>query len=87
MPAIHYDFDRSRNSGEQVRLRKRGWCSLRNTRRSPPLEILVIKTLSMIAIRESRVYGSVKVKMWETWRRAARQQDAQRGNTHKCGMI
>ena len=86
MPAIHHDFDKRRSSRGQVRRRNRRRSSLPSTGRSPPLEILMIKTLSMIVIRE-RVDGSVKVKMWETWRRAARQQDAQSGNAHEPGAI
>jgi hypothetical protein len=71
MPAIHHDFDKRRISCRQVRRRNRRRTSLRSVGISSPLEILVIKTLSRIVIRE-RVDGSAKVKMWETWRGAAR---------------
>jgi hypothetical protein len=81
MPAIHHDFDKMGSSCGQARRRNRRRSNLRSTGRSPPLGILMIKTLSMIVIRE-RVGGSVEVKMWETWRSAARQQDAQSGYTH-----
>ncbi len=50
MPAIHHDFDKSRNSREQVMRRNRGRSNQRSSERSPPLKTLVIKTLSMIMV-------------------------------------
>ena len=56
MPAIRHDFDNRRNSRDQVRPRNRWRSRQRSTERSPPLETLVIKTLSMIVLGE-RVDG------------------------------
>ena len=86
MPAIRHDFDKRRTSRDQVKRRNRWRSSQRRTESSPPLDTLVIETLSMI-VRGERVDGSVKVKMWETWRRAARQQDTQNGHTHDRGAV
>lgn len=86
MPAIHHDFDRSRNRGDQVMRCNRGRSNQRSSERSPPLKTLVIKTLSMIMVGV-RVDGCAKVNVREIGRRAACQQDDESGHTHNRGAV
>ncbi len=86
MPTISHDTDSRRSSCDQVRRNNRWWSGQRSAGRCPPLESLVIKTLSMPVFGE-RVDDGAGVKVGETWRRAARQQYAQRGHTHDRGAV
>lgn len=86
MPTIGHEFDKRRSGRDQVRRRDRRRCDQRGTKRSPPLKILMIKTLSMIMVC-GRVDDYAKVNVRETGRRAARQQDAQSSHTHDRGAV
>ncbi len=52
MPAISHHVDNRRASRNQARQRARWRSSQRNTGRSPPLKILVVKALSMLVLGE-----------------------------------
>jgi len=86
MPTISYDAESRRSSCDQVRRNNRWRSGQRSAGRSPPLGSLVIKTLSIVVFGE-RVDAGAGVKVGETWRHAARQQDAQSGHTHDCGTV
>ncbi len=86
MPTISNDVDNRRGSQNPVSRHNRGRGNQRGAGRSPPLGTLVIKTLSMLVLGE-RVDAGAGVKVWETWRHAARQEDAQSGHTHDCGAV
>jgi hypothetical protein len=86
MPTMSHDANNRRSSREQVRRNSRWRSGQRTAGRSRPLESLVIKTLSMPVFTE-RVDDGSGVKVGETWRCAAREQDAQGSHTHDRGAV